>query len=173
MRKMRDMTGRVYEVEIQRVRCLDCKEGRTHSLIYDFLIPYCRSSAEAVELAVREYVCEPSTYLSALNEAVSEAAVLFGAVEKMLFQLPAVWMQLVRTLIAAGYSVDEILKEGSSPNSLKCRKKNKQEMLDWSAQLLELVPDIFRIANQNGYSLFSSGRGCKLLRTQSPECRLF
>lgn len=171
---MIDESGTEYAIRIQRVRCNHCKKKRTHSLLYDFLVPYCKYSVKALERPVAEYVLEPdTTYLGALNDAVSEAATLFRVVRAMLDHLPQVWMHMMQMLIAAGYSPDEILAEDLSPNSSKCKGEEKKKRLDWAAQLLKLIPDAFEVAALEGYPIFASGRGCRLLRAHSAECMLF
>lgn len=173
-RSMVDESGAEYAIDIQRVRCEgDCKRKRTHSLLYDFLIPYCQFTVKALEEPVVKYVQEPNTYLEALNEVVSESATLFRAIEMVLQHLPEFWMYLMRQLVLEGYTAAELAVEGASPNSSKCRKAEKKERLDWAAQLLKLVPNVFAEASRHGYPLFASGRGCRLLRTQSRECKLF
>lgn len=172
-RSVVDESGTEHEIRIQRLRCENCPGKRTHSLLYDFLIPYCKYTVKSMEQPVVAYVLEPTTYLGALNEVVSETATLFKAVKMMLLHLPEFWMHLMQSLIAAGYSAEMLASDAYSPNSTKCRSEEKQKRLDWSAQLLRLVPNIFAEASRRGYPLFANGRGCKLLRTHSRECAPF
>lgn len=170
-RGMIDESGQTHILDIQRVRCRSC--NASHALLYDFLVPYRRYDLKALKKAVDGYIAEPNSYLEALTGVVGDAATLFKAVEYMLFHLPFVWMHLMRMAIGMGIPIEEIARNGVCPNSFKCKKVGKKEQLDWAARLRELIPNVFEIASKEGYPMFSSGRGCELLRTHSAECALF
>lgn len=166
-----DEAGKKSLVRIQRMRCRGCRAAVT--LLYDFLVPYCKYTVSALKGGVVEYLTQPTSYLEALTEPVSEAATLFGAVEKLLSNLPAVWMFLMKKLIESGRPVREIAGEGRCPNSFRCKDDEKRRRLNWAAWLLELVPDAIERASRGGYAVFARGRGCELLRTHTAECALF
>lgn len=170
-RQVVDEYGFEGTIRIQRLRCRGC--NASHSLLYDFLIPYRKYTVRAIGKAARVYLEQPSSYLEALNEVVSESATLFTALESLLRQLPILWMHLLRQAIGAGLGAREFAVLNKCPNSNKCRKSEKQERLDWANQLLTVFPDVLESANAIGFWLFASGRGCELLRTHSPECAVF
>lgn len=164
-------TGEKQRVKIQRVRCRAC--NASHSLLYDWLIPHRKYTLGALKAVVVKYIQEENSYLDTLTGAVNETATAFYALEWLLSQLPTMWMFLMRMAISRGLGVKEIRKEGSCPNSFKCRKAGKKAKLDWVARLLELVPEMFEIGRGCGYAVMGSNRGCALLRTHLSECALF
>lgn len=170
-RQMIDASNELSEIEIQRLRCRCC--NASHSLLYDFLIPYRKYSLKALKEGVCAYIEQANSYVTALTEPIKEVSTLFDVVERMLKNLPYVWMRVVMMLIGAGVTVDEIAQSIHSPNSFKCKRDEKRSRMDWAAQVLRLVPGLFEVANREGYPMFAYGRGCKLLRTHSSECKLF
>ena len=163
-------TGEIYSIKIQRVRCRAC-DG-SHALLYDFLIPYRLPTVQAMSCVISAYLQEANTYLHVLNEAVTEVASAFGALESALKHLPMAYMFLMQLLVA-GEMPREIARHFSCPNSHKASKEGKAEKLDWLAALVKMRPDIFEILNRHGFAMFASGRGCGLLRTHRTECPLF
>lgn len=168
---MVDENGLEQELLIQRLRCRCC--NASHSLLYDFLIPYRKYSVEAMARAARRYLEEPNSYLGALTEVVNEPATLFTALESVLRHLPILWMHLVGKAIGAGSNARNFFAQGKCPNSDKCRKITKLERLNWASQMLTMFPDVFERASGEGFWVFASGRGCELLRTHSSECAVF
>jgi hypothetical protein len=164
--------GFLNRVQVQRVRCRGC--NASHSLLYDFLIPYRRHSLKALRSAVTMYLEQESSYFEVVSDEVDGAATVFGAVEHMVEHLTVFWMRVMQVLVSSGKAVAEVLRDPQvCPNSFKCKSLKKRAMLDVAATLLKLKPDIFEQANREGYPLFASGRGCALLRTHSTECALF
>lgn len=161
----------VHHLDIQRVRCREC--NASHSQRYDFLVPYRRVGATPLEAAVRGYIEEPNTYLSAETDAVGDCSAVYTAVATFLEQLPVVWMSVMQVLVAAGFGVPELLRQVMCPNSSRARIAGKAERLDWAASVLALVPELFEVCAREGIFLLASGRGCGLLRTHRTECELF
>ncbi len=159
------------KVKIQRARCRDCNGN--FSFLYDFLIPRCKFTVQAVEEAVVNYLTEPNSYLAALTMAVSEGATLFRMLENFLANLPAVWMWMAKQLIASGQNIESLKEESRCPNGSKCRKNGKSEALNWGAGLLKVEMKIFQLASANGFPLFSREASCGMKRTHWAECKLF
>lgn len=170
-RQMVDELGTAHSLLIQRVRCRECRGS--HSLLYDFLVPYRKYCVRATAAVVERYLVEQNSYLGALTATVNEPATLFGAVRNLLCHLPVVWMYLARQAIAAGSTPKDFAGFDGCPNSRKSRNPKKRERLDWASRVLKLFPELFEKASAQGYPLFASGRGCELLRTHSAECALF
>jgi hypothetical protein len=108
-----------------------------------------------------------------LDEVVKDSAMLFELIKTVLGRLPVAWMKLMEQATKAGLDLKEISKKRTCPNSQKARTTKKKEQLDWAAAVLELFPNALELLAKEGFSLFSSGRGCRLLRTQSSDCMLF
>lgn len=169
-RGMVDEDAELHRIKIQRVRCRACNSS--HSLLYDFLIPYRRISLHAMRSVVEKYLLQQSTYLHILTDAVRESATAFGGLENALAHLPIAYMALMQLMIA-GEKPREIARLFSCPNSWKAKKEKKAKRLDWLAQTLKIEPDMFQILSSNGLGIFASGRGCGLLGTHRAECPLF
>ena len=167
---MVDKDAQRHQIKIQRVRCRAC--NRSHSLLYDFLIPYRQLGLDAMREVVEKYVGEPASYLSVSTDAVTEVATGFGALEYALKHLSVAYMFLMQLLIA-GEMPRGVARHFSCPNSYKTRKEGKKDRLDWLAATMKMCPDMFEILNRSGYQIFASGRGCGLLRTHRAECPLF
>jgi len=170
-RQMIDERGLLSRIDIQRVRCRECRAS--HSLLYDFLVPYKRLTVKALAKAVTTYLRKPSSYMRALDDPINESATLFSAIEILLQNLPLAWMWLTTTLIAMGAKAIDLGGTGRCPNSWKSRKNGKATDLDFAAQVLERFPDLFSQASAAGYPLFAKRGGCRLLRTHSAEWQLF
>lgn len=160
-----------YRLAIQRVRCREC--NASHSQLYDFLVPYRRLGAVAVKAAVRGYIEEPNTYLSAQTDVVGDCSAVYTAVALFLERLPVAWMYVMQVLVAAGFQVPDLLRQVKCPNSGRAQIAGKAERLDWAASVLALVPELFEVCAREGITLLASGRGCGLLRTHKTECKLF
>lgn len=158
--------GKEWRIKIGRVRCRDCRAS--HSLMPENLIPYKKYTVRALLQSVLKFVLGQMTYLDAVSEPVSEAATLFVVVENILRHLPIA----ARVMLE---SVQDLMKQLRQPADRKyrSRKSEKKERLEWLAELVIAVPNIFEILNRRGYCIFGSGRGCELLRTQTSECKLF
>jgi hypothetical protein len=127
---------------------------------------------QAMREVVERYVKEPTTYLGALTDAVTEVATGFSALEYALKHLSLAYMFLMQ-LLTAGELHRDFATQFPCPNSYKVQKHGKRERLDWLATTLKKYPDMFEILNRYGYPIFASGRGCGLLRTHRAECPLF
>lgn len=159
------------QVLIQRVLCRACR--RSHALLYDFLVPYRKFTQSDLKASCEAYLRAPLAYLQAVQEPVLEVATVFTALESMLRNLPVVSMRIATMLFRRGFPVADFGRSTISPNSWKCRKEGKAELLNWAKRLCELAPDLFECASRAGLSLFAGRRGCELLRTHSSECALF
>lgn len=158
--------GENRRIKIGRVRCRNCRAS--HSLMPENLIPYKKYTVRALLQSVLKFVLGQKTYLDAVDEPVNEAATLFVVIENILRHLPIA----ARVLLE---NVQELVERLRQPVARKyrSRKSEKKERLQWLAELVVAVPNIFEFLNRKGYCIFGSGRGCELLRTQSSECKLF
>jgi len=158
-------------LSIQRLRCRSC--NGSHCQLFDFLVPYRQVTFDALNSVAKQYITTRTTYLDAVNEAVSEPAAAFLAVERVLVRLNQIWMCLMQILIGRGFAMKDMPAKTISPNGFRSRKTGKQALLDWAAAMLEVAPNALEICNRYGFSVFRGDRGCELKRTHSPECGLF
>lgn len=158
-------------VKVQRVRCRSC--NRSHALLYDFLIPYRQATARAVETAVRSYLLQENSYLDASDDALPEPSSVFTAVESLVRNMSAVWLQLMQRLMDSDFCIDHLSEETFCPNSWRSRSRAKEGGLDLAAWACKLVPSLHDICIAAGICPFGGRRGCTLLRTHRAECMLF
>lgn len=170
-RRVVEESGEEQVLSIQRLRCRGC--NGSHSLLYDFLVPYRKFTVSALKVAVAGYLETSQSHLGTLTDAVKDVATVFSAIECLLASLPMLWMRLAGALISGGHSVSAITRKGHCPNSIKSRKAGKREQLDWAAQVLELIPEVLERSGELGISVFAGRVGCRLLRTHRAECVLF
>ena len=141
-----DEEGAKFLLAIQRVRCRSC--NGSHSLLFDFLVPYRRPTFAALKAVVETYLTTQTTYLDAVGESVGEPGTVFSLVEQVLGRLNQLWMCLMQILIPSGFKPAVIQATVTCPNGSRSRKKGKNALLDWAAAILDLAPNAFELCNR-------------------------
>jgi len=123
-------------------------------------VPYRQVTFDALNSVAKRYITTRTTYLDAVDDAVSEPAAAFLAVERVLIRLNQIWMCLMQILIGRGFAMKDVPAKATSPNGFRSRKAGKQALLNWAVAMFEIAPNALEICNQYGF--FGVSRGSRL-----------